>query len=136
MALAHARPPAQGAVVPVPQAPLAQTPAVVSCPAEQPGAEHWVPDATCSQAPPAAHLPVLPQVAAVHWPAGAETPALMGPQVPSAPAVSAAVQAWQVPLQGLLQQMPLTQCALPQSPSAAQLPPLGFDWQVLALGSQ
>ena len=72
VALAQMKPPAQAAVLPPLQVPLPlQVLAAVSSPLLHDGFPHVVPDAASWQPPPAAHLPVLPQVPfAVHWPVG------------------------------------------------------------------
>ena len=63
----------------------------------------------CSQSPPAAQFPVLPQGgAAVHWPAGAGVSARMLVQVPSAWPVNVFRHAWQVPEHATEQQTPDT----------------------------
>ena len=77
-----------------------------------PAAPQRVPAATCSQAPLPLQLPSLPQVARVHSPAGAATPAVTLAHVPSITPVSASVHASHVPLQAVLQQTPETQFPL------------------------
>jgi hypothetical protein len=77
---------------------------------------HIIPDGTCAQAPFAPHKPVSPQGDAVHWLAGTgAVPAFTLPHVPSAPPFSAAVHAWQVVLQAVLQQTPFAQLPLAHS---------------------
>jgi hypothetical protein len=78
--------------------------------------------AACSQAPPDAHLPSLPQVVVTaHCPLGAGLPAVTLLQLPSATPVRARVQAWQVPVQAVLQQTLLTQEPLAHWSPAVQL---------------
>jgi hypothetical protein len=73
----------------------------------------------CSQTPPAAQLPSLPQGGlGVHWPAGAGMPATTSAQVPVACPVSAFEHAWQVPPHAVPQQTPSTQNPLAHSPPA------------------
>jgi len=87
-----------------------QAPAAVKVVPEHEALPHEVPEATCSQTPPAAQLPSLPQGGlAMHWPAGAALPEITFAQVPSAEPVSAIVQAWQVAVQAASQQTPPTQ---------------------------
>lgn len=84
-----------------------------------------VPEANCSQTPPAAQLPSLPQVPfAAHWPEGAAVPAVKVAQVPSAEPVSASVHAMQGPLQAVAQQTPPTQKPLVHWSAAVHAPPL------------
>jgi hypothetical protein len=107
VALAHATPPAHGAVLPpvhVPD-PLHEPP-MVRLPPEHDTAPHEVPAWACSHTPPAAQLPSLPQGGlATHCPAGATEPAMRFAHVPFATPVSAIVHAWQVPVHGELQQI-------------------------------
>jgi len=101
----------------------------------QTGLPQTVPEAQSAQAPAPLQTPVSAQVDAadrVHWLPGF-VPAAALPQMPSAPPpFSAAVHAWQTPLQAVLQHTPSTQkpdwhCdaeaqALPLPSTAAQTP--------------
>jgi hypothetical protein len=73
------------------------------------------------------HCPVWPQVddaCIVHWAPGS-VPAMTGPHAPSAPApFRAAEQAWQRPVQAVLQQTSSTQKPVAQSLPSVQGPPL------------
>jgi hypothetical protein len=95
VALAQRKEPGQEFPMPAMHVPFpSQVLAGVKPPSRQDGLPHVVPAATCSQTPPAAQLPVLPQGgAAVHWPARAAVPAVTFAHVPSGEPVSAIVQA-------------------------------------------
>jgi hypothetical protein len=70
----------------------------------------------------------------MHCPAGAINPALMSAQVPSTPPVFAAVHAWHVPLQAVLQQTPSgEQKPVSQSPSTAHVCPTAASQAPAAL---
>lgn len=92
------------------------------------GAWHWVPLGQSVHAPaplqPTAELPQLAIEAAAHWLSGS-VPALMAPHTPLVPPEPclAAEQAWQVPLQAVLQQKPSTQNPLAQSADTLQTLP-------------
>jgi hypothetical protein len=78
----------------------------------QVGLPQAVPDAHSSQAPAPLHAPSVPQVdgACMAHSLSGSVPAVMAPQVPSAPLpFFAAVHAWQRPVQAVLQQTPSTQ---------------------------
>jgi hypothetical protein len=126
-------PPAQAIVAPPLQVPVPlQVPAAVIWPLLHCGLPHEIPGATCSQTPPAAQLPSLPQGGlAVHCPAGAATPAVMLAHVPFAWPVRAIVHAWQVPLHATLQQVPETHWPLWQFAFALHDPPLIWSTQTL-----
>ena len=57
------------------------------------------------------------------WPGS--VPLITVPQVPSGWPVVALLHPWQVPLQAVPQQTPLTQASLAQSPFTAQVDPVG-----------
>jgi hypothetical protein len=94
--------------------PAVQTPAALQVlaaysvdPVQRPGA-HWVPAAYFRQAPLPLQAPSVPQVltACCSHSLMGSWPSAMGLQ---APAVLAMSQAWQMPVQALLQQIPSTQ---------------------------
>src|SRR6185437_833463 len=92
-----------------------QVSAFCSTPAEHDDALHTVPEAHSAQAPEPLHEPLVPQVEAADAPhsLSGSVPLLMSPQVPSTPLpFLAAVHAWQVPVQAVLQHTPSTQSPL------------------------
>ena len=119
---------AQGMLAAAVQAPPLHTlasPTAVPSAWQRPVA-HTVPSGWLRQAPLPSHRPSGPQVAAGcdgHWlgSTGA-SPSGTGEQVPIRPGT---LQAWQVPVQALLQQTPSTQLPLPHSswqPQASPMP--------------
>jgi hypothetical protein len=108
------------------QVPLEQIGAFVSTVPEQLALPHTVPLGHCEQAPEPSHPPESPQLdvgAIGHCPCGSRPP-LTAPQTPSAPCpFAAAEQAWQVPVQPVLQHTPSTQNPLVQSPPAPHFLP-------------
>jgi hypothetical protein len=106
------------------QAPAVQTGAGEKVGPEQAAVPQVVPAATWVQAPAPLQVPVFPQVALAHWPAGAAVLAAIAVQVPSVPA---RLQALQVP-QAVVdeQQTPSMQPPLPHSWAAAQVAPSAF----------
>jgi hypothetical protein len=83
---------------------------VKAAPLHDPLPPHAVPEATCSQTPPAAQLPVFPQGGlAAHWPGGAAVPGVAYAQLPSGAPVSAIVHARHVPVQATSQHTPSAQ---------------------------
>jgi hypothetical protein len=135
--LAQMKPPGQAVVVPPLHAPdPSQRPAGVRRPLLHVTAPHEVLELACSQTPPEAHLPSLPQVVVTaHWPAGAVVPARMLLHVPVGWPVSEIEHAWQLPLHAVLQQTPLpagpTQLPCAHCAAAVHDCPSGRSWQVV-----
>jgi hypothetical protein len=129
-ALAFTQPPsqqkapeAQLEIVPLHTPAPSQAPAVVAVPPEH--TLHAVPEGQRSHAP-ALHLPSVPQLAeavAAQSPRGSVLPSVALAQVPFAPPVRAAEQAWQAPAQAVSQQKPSTQEPLRHWSAAAHAAP-------------